>query len=295
MDDTMNKRPSFQFYPADWLKDPDLQICNMSTIGIWINILCRMWESKKEGLLSGTIEELALLAGSKKSEFNQFLKDAKLHNFCDVLHDVTKSHRNVTLKCRRMNKLFKEREGAKSRMRKHRSPDVTPDVTTHSSSSSSPSKKKVVKKNISIFNSALKKYPGTKRGVETEFAYFQTNTHTKNDWQDVLPKLEPAIEVQAKQWVSEGTLKKFIPHFKTYIYNRQWEQVEATQQSDADKQEKERLKLLARKDEIRKDYSGFYESKHIDELREMRKDNKYITHWWLIDEVGKTKMKGSDL
>ena len=116
MDNIMNKRPSLQFYPADWLKAVDLQMCSMNTIGVWINILCRMWEAKEEGILNGTTKELALLVGATPEEFRQFLKDAETHLFADV----TKSCTIVTIKCRRMNKTFLEREGSKVRMQKHR-------------------------------------------------------------------------------------------------------------------------------------------------------------------------------
>ena len=140
MDETMNKRPSLQFYPADWLKDPGLQMCSMNTIGIWINLLCRMWESKEEGVLQGKQGELALLSGARPGEFKRFLKEAKEHKFCDVLHDVTDSYSNVTIKCRRMNKVFLEREGAKQRMQKHRKKQCCDDVAPYSSSSTSSSK-----------------------------------------------------------------------------------------------------------------------------------------------------------
>ena len=141
MDNEMNKRPSLQFYPADWLKDPDLQMCSMGTIGIWINLLCRMWEAKEEGILRGKPDELALLIGAKPREFKKFLEEAERHYFCDVLRDVTKSYSVVTVKCRRMNKLFLEREGAKKRMQRHRGKQCDAVVTPYTSSSSSSSKK----------------------------------------------------------------------------------------------------------------------------------------------------------
>jgi hypothetical protein len=34
------KRPAFQFYPADWRKDVELQSCSMAAQGLWINALC---------------------------------------------------------------------------------------------------------------------------------------------------------------------------------------------------------------------------------------------------------------
>lgn len=146
MDNDMNKRPSLQFYPADWLKDPDLQMCSMNTIGIWINLLCRMWESKEEGILSGKVGELALLVGARPSEFSRFLREAETHLFADV----TKSYSVVTIKCRRMNKLFLEREGAKKRMQRHRSKPCNADVTKHSSSSTSSSPTKSKNKHLNF-------------------------------------------------------------------------------------------------------------------------------------------------
>jgi hypothetical protein len=140
MDDKMNKRPSLQFYPADWLKDPDLQMCSMNTVGVWINLLCRMWESKEEGVLKGKVEELALLVGANPVEFERFLNDVKSHNFADV----TNCNGDVTIICRRMNRLYKEREGTKARVRKHRNKDVT----LYSSSSTSSSNKYTLKECI---------------------------------------------------------------------------------------------------------------------------------------------------
>lgn len=133
----MNKRPSLQFYPADWLKDPDLQMCSMNTIGIWINLMCRMWEAKEEGVMSGKPGELALLVGARPSEFSRFLKECATHLFADV----TNCDGVVTIKCRRMNRLFLEREGAKRRMQRHRQKPCNGDVTPPSSTSSSTSLK----------------------------------------------------------------------------------------------------------------------------------------------------------
>lgn len=47
----MSKLPSFQFYPGDWMKDPALRACSDAARGIWIDILCWMFECKKRGYL----------------------------------------------------------------------------------------------------------------------------------------------------------------------------------------------------------------------------------------------------
>lgn len=46
------KRPSFQFYPADWRKDPALSTCSLPARGLWIELMCIAHESEEYGVLS---------------------------------------------------------------------------------------------------------------------------------------------------------------------------------------------------------------------------------------------------
>lgn len=46
-----DKTPSFQFYPADWLKDPALRSVSLEAKGAWIDLLCFMFNSEKRGFL----------------------------------------------------------------------------------------------------------------------------------------------------------------------------------------------------------------------------------------------------
>jgi hypothetical protein len=43
--------PAFQFYPADWRKDPSVQALDYETRGIWFEMLCLMHESDERGVL----------------------------------------------------------------------------------------------------------------------------------------------------------------------------------------------------------------------------------------------------
>ena len=61
------KLPSFQFYPGDWMKDPQLRLCSPGARGIWIDLLCLMFESEQRGVLR--INGRAI----KLSEMRQFL------------------------------------------------------------------------------------------------------------------------------------------------------------------------------------------------------------------------------
>lgn len=46
------KRPAFQFYPGDWLKDPALRRCSPAARGVWIDMLCLMHECDDYGVLA---------------------------------------------------------------------------------------------------------------------------------------------------------------------------------------------------------------------------------------------------
>ena len=45
------KRPSFQFYPGDWLRDTALRVCSIGARGLWIDMLCFMHEGSPYGHL----------------------------------------------------------------------------------------------------------------------------------------------------------------------------------------------------------------------------------------------------
>lgn len=75
-----------------------------------------------------------------------------------------------------------------------------------------------------IFNEFRKKYPGTKRGNDIEFANF---IKKHRDWREVLPLLETKLDYQisAKQVRKDRGL--FVPEWKnlqTWINNRCWEE-----------------------------------------------------------------------
>lgn len=58
------KRPSFQFYPSDWLHDLSLRVCSVGARGLWIDMLCLMHQGAPYGYLKvgGKVIHLASLA-----------------------------------------------------------------------------------------------------------------------------------------------------------------------------------------------------------------------------------------
>lgn len=70
------------------------------------------------------------------------------------------------------------------------------------------------------FDVFRKTYPGTKRGLATEFDNFRRK---HKDWREVIPLLLPAAKAYTEQTRTRGTPKEYIKHLQTWINNRCWE------------------------------------------------------------------------
>ena len=67
------KRPSFQFYPADWLRDTALRSCSMGARGLWIDMICFMHEGNPYGHLK--VGNKVILSPNLASMVGATLKD----------------------------------------------------------------------------------------------------------------------------------------------------------------------------------------------------------------------------
>jgi hypothetical protein len=97
--------PSFQFYPGDWLRDPELSLCRPATRGVWIDLLCAIHQLDRSGELRGTTEQLARIARCRTEELADALTDLQTTGTADV------RERNgiVTVTSRRMKRDANER------------------------------------------------------------------------------------------------------------------------------------------------------------------------------------------
>lgn len=74
------KRPAFQFYPADWRKDTELQSCGIAARGLWHELLCIMHECEPYGHLTvsgapATDAQAARLAGVDLRDYRKLLAE----------------------------------------------------------------------------------------------------------------------------------------------------------------------------------------------------------------------------
>jgi len=96
----MTRRPSFQFYPADWANDSKLQVCSMSAQGMLINMMCHMHQSNEYGFLiiNGTIPEpktIAKLLRISPKKFQKWSQEL-------VQNGVVKNDERGAFFCQRM-------------------------------------------------------------------------------------------------------------------------------------------------------------------------------------------------
>lgn len=138
----MSKKPSFQFYPGDWMKDPKLSMCQPATRGVWIDLLCAMHENEQSGEIAGSVNQLARICRCLPEEMQSALDDLSVTKTALV----TECNKIVTVICRRMFEDAKERKQTRLRVQKHRNKSTdeesNEDVTPPSSTSTSTSKKK---------------------------------------------------------------------------------------------------------------------------------------------------------
>ena len=108
------------FYVRDWLSDPQLKMASHLTKGIWMDLLCYMWEAPQRGKIIGTKMSLAQLIGTPETNIEFFINDCKALGFADV----TESNGQITIINRRMydEEMARatERERTKERVRRFR-------------------------------------------------------------------------------------------------------------------------------------------------------------------------------
>jgi len=88
-------RPAFLFFPNDWLSSPDLNSCSLAAQGLWVRMLCYIYQSPKKGVLllpSGKQIEsktLAKLCGEEEQKISILLSELEETGTFSRLEDGT--------------------------------------------------------------------------------------------------------------------------------------------------------------------------------------------------------------
>lgn len=83
------KRPSFQFYPGDWLRSTDLRACSVGARGLWIDMICLMHEGNPYGYLRAGNKDilptiLARIVGASLSDVEGWLAELIDLGVCSI-------------------------------------------------------------------------------------------------------------------------------------------------------------------------------------------------------------------
>lgn len=94
------KAPSFQFYPADWLRHAGLKLCSFNAKGVWADLMAQSYFMSKRGVFrdeTGPISEpnlLEMLSGNASQKRRGFAELKK--------HKVIKQYEDGTFYVRRI-------------------------------------------------------------------------------------------------------------------------------------------------------------------------------------------------
>ena len=92
------KRPSFQFYPADWQANSNLRRCTHEEKGIWIDVMCLLHDQEEYGVSRWPLKEIAQAVGCSVAKLKGLvakgvIKGADTGDLCDSLIYVPRSGR----------------------------------------------------------------------------------------------------------------------------------------------------------------------------------------------------------
>jgi hypothetical protein len=96
----MSKRPSFQFYPSDWLRDTALRSCSIGARGLWMDMICYMHEGNPYGYLKVgdkviLPDNLARMVGQTLPEVEGWLSELSQAGVYDLIDGAIVSRRMV--------------------------------------------------------------------------------------------------------------------------------------------------------------------------------------------------------
>lgn len=221
------KRPAFQFYPADWRKDPALSTCSLAARGLWIELMCVAHESDEYGTLSingkpMTEQQIARAVGESPALINKLLaeleasgvfsrnesgsiysrrmiKDERLRN---VRADAGRLGGNPNL----LNQMDKQKVNHTSKQ------SLTP-------SSSSSSSEITPKPLLDLFGRFWKAYPNKSGKKNAEKAWLRLSL-VENDPRIAEIRAGLTAAVASREWKKDNG--EFIPHAATWLNGERW-------------------------------------------------------------------------
>jgi hypothetical protein len=225
--------PSFQFYPGDWLKDANLRRCTPATRGVWIDMLCLMFQCDERGVFATagepwTDEEIArALPGNRMENLSAILELLKNR----VVHISDKG----AFFSKRMVKDEEARRQWRERQQRHRvsgepvSRDVTPTVTPTVTAMSRPSSSSSSSSNLKSLNPCPNPSGSDEGGFIAFWSLYpkkEAKQAAVKAWRkvkaDELPTIMAGLRkaIQTEQWRKDDG--QFVPLPASWLNGRRW-------------------------------------------------------------------------
>lgn len=197
-----DKLPSFQFYPGDWMKDPALRSVSVAARGLWMDLLCLMFECTERGVLARpngepyTAKDISRATGVPIRSVKRYVEELKLAGVCSFnIKDAITSRRQMRDHLKRLASNKRQAAYRNSRnLAQKGDADVTGGVTrmSHDSSSSSSSSTSVTKKNkkkksVCVESEGKKKHPKAK--IDSE----------RPGWREGAKEVKPGVFLLPKE------------------------------------------------------------------------------------------------
>ena len=251
----MAGQPWIKFWVGDWRKDPDVALLSAETKGVWLEMIWAMHE-KDTYKLSGTLRELALMAGCWEDEVKRAIAELKKYNVAKVCHNKSVT---VTITSRKRHADVIDRDKARLRKQQQRVRDSDTiddtemsqtshnNVTLSDSDSDSNNKEKVSNFDEVFWNPYAKKV-GRKKCAAA--------------WDRLPEKTQGLVADHLPGFVAATPDPKYRPNPATYLGGERWldedlPPVEDAKDAPRDLTRDEMFQDAARR-RIHSDYSRYY-------------------------------------
>lgn len=207
-------RPSFQFYPADFMRDVD--DLSPAARGAWISLLCKMHWSRPRGQYRSDMKGLARIMGTTADHAEALIREIKQREVCDLVYheDAT-----VTVTNRRMSREEKERESTRCRVEEYRKRKSNEKVTPPSSSSSSSSEQNTLsgsspdppplngkKEAVEVLDFLNQKANRHYRPSETNLKFIQARLRSGA----TVAQCKQVIALKARKWLLDPKMSEYL-------------------------------------------------------------------------------------
>jgi hypothetical protein len=246
----LTDQPYLPLYVRDWLSNLKLKTCKAETHGIMINIMCLMHLSDDYGKIwlnakYKQTDKQNINFAIQLSKFLPFDKEEIERGLTELLFEKIITIEDDFLVCKRMVndgqlsikrcnigregglKTQRKQSEIKAKLQANDEASILPYYEANDKANTENAnaiENEIIIDKKEVFEKFRKVFPGSKRGLDTEYENFQKKY---KNWIEILPLLLPAIEKQIEIHDAKINAKQFAPEYpmlSTWINQKRWEE-----------------------------------------------------------------------